>query len=257
MVPLPRNGPQRSGHSASTMLGVLFKRRHPPCRGDRGGSMSFWPPPSAPWSLDPGVRRENDERDRRQTRPLSRFSDFRHAFYVSSALSLVSPAKAGAQEPRCGRCHGTDLSPAAIPTRRSSDLSKDVTLRAAETVVVRCPSGRHPVLGGPWIPAFAGKTMREIGAKPGPFRVFQTSATLSMCPPRSPSFPPRKRGPRNRGVAAATEPTSAQPLSLRDALPIFQKTSPSVPRRPWWFDVLLAATQCSVVPGSRRSPGKR
>src|SRR5690625_2015514 len=155
MVPLPRNGPQRSGHSASTMLGVLFKRRHPPCRGDRGGSMSFWPPPSAPWSLDPGVRRENDERDRRQTRPLSRFSDFRHAFYVSSALSLVSPrkrgprsrggvaatertsaqrafrrrdarvhapfvspAKAGAQEPRWGRCHGADLSAAGVPSAR-------------------------------------------------------------------------------------------------------------------------------------------
>gem|GEM_PF-2535569 len=96
VVPLPQHGPQRSELSVGTMLGVLLKSQHPPCRGDRGGSMSFWPPPSAPWSLDPGVRRENDERDRRQTRPLSRFSDFRHAFYVSSALSLVSPAKAGA-----------------------------------------------------------------------------------------------------------------------------------------------------------------
>src|SRR5690625_1829734 len=122
MAPLPRSGPQRSGHSASTMLGVLFKRRHPPCRGDRGGSMSFWPPPSAPWSLDPGVRRENDERDRRQTRPLSRFSDFRHAFYVSSALSLVSPAKAGAQEPRWCRCHGADLSAAAFSAGTVSGL---------------------------------------------------------------------------------------------------------------------------------------
>src|SRR5690625_1488575 len=127
--------------------------------------------------------------------------------------SFVSLAKAGAQEPRVCRCHGTDLSAADIPLARCSGfLSKDVTLRAAETVVVRCPSGRHPVLRGPWIPAFAGKTMREIGAKPGPFRVFPTSATLSMFPPRSPSFPPRKRGPRSRGGAAATERISAQRL---------------------------------------------
>src|SRR5690625_7482770 len=34
-----------------------------------------------------------------------------------------------------------------------------------------------------------------------------------------------------------------------------EKTARSVPRRLWWFDVLLAASQCSVVPGSRRSPG--
>src|SRR5690625_7394397 len=36
-----------------------------------------------------------------------------------------------------------------------------------------------------------------------------------------------------------------------------RKTPPSVPRRLWWFNVLLVATQCSVVPGSRPSPGKR
>src|SRR5690625_3858876 len=37
---------------------VLLKRQRAPCRGGCGGSMSFWPPPSAPWSLDPDVRRE-------------------------------------------------------------------------------------------------------------------------------------------------------------------------------------------------------
>src|SRR5690625_6757186 len=31
----------------------------------------------------------------------------------------------------------------------------------------------------------------------------------------------------------------------------------SVPQSPWRPDVLLVAVQCSVVPGSRRSPGKR
>src|SRR5690625_2015516 len=180
--------------------------------------------------------------------------------------SFVSLAKAGAQEPRWCRCHGTDLSAADIPLARCSGFfSKDVTLRAAETVVVRCPSGRHPVLRGPWIPAFAGKTMREIGAKPGPFRVFPTSATLSMFPPRSPSFPresgglgaavvspprsgpqhselsvgamrgftplsfpPRKRGPRNRGGAAVTERTSAQRAFRRHGVGLpFVRSNPS------------------------------
>src|SRR5690625_3671202 len=36
-----------------------------------------------------------------------------------------------------------------------------------------------------------------------------------------------------------------------------EKTAPSVLRRPWRFDVLLVAVQSSVVPGSRRSPGRR
>src|SRR5690625_7938840 len=41
---------------------VLFKRRHPPCCGGCGGLMSVWLPPRAWWSLDPGVRREDNER---------------------------------------------------------------------------------------------------------------------------------------------------------------------------------------------------
>src|SRR5690625_1270200 len=172
--------------------------------------------------------------------------------------SFVSLAKAGAQEPRWCRCHGTDLSAADIPLARCSGLfSKNVTLRAAQTVVVRCPSGRHPVLRGPWIPAFAGTTMREIGAKPAPLPFSLTLAAALLFPPAALSFPPRKRGPRNRGVAAATERTSAQRIFRRhDAQTLLKKTS-SVLRRPWWVNVLLAATQCSVVPGARRSPGKR
>src|SRR5690625_62273 len=39
---------------------VVLKRKHPPCRGGCGGLMSFWLPSSAPWSLGPGVRRENE-----------------------------------------------------------------------------------------------------------------------------------------------------------------------------------------------------
>src|SRR5690625_6292310 len=54
---------------------VLLKRPHPLCRGGCGGPMSFWLPPSAPRSLDPGLRREDDEINQRQLRALSRFSD--------------------------------------------------------------------------------------------------------------------------------------------------------------------------------------
>src|SRR5690625_3091596 len=130
--------------------------------------------------------------------------------------------------------------------------------------------------------------MREIGVSSELLRVFPISAALSMFPPRSPSFPPRKRGPRNRGGAAVTVRTSAQGAFRRhDArvhapfvspakagaqeprwcgchvadlsttgFPLarcsgaFERPAPSVPRRLWWFDVLLAAVQCSVVPGS-------
>src|SRR5690625_1921980 len=37
-----------------------LEKQHPPCRRVLGGPMSFWPPPSARWSLGPGVRRENE-----------------------------------------------------------------------------------------------------------------------------------------------------------------------------------------------------
>src|SRR5690625_1031507 len=64
-------------------------------------------------------------------------------------------------------------------------LLKTSTLRAAEAVVVRCPLGCHPELGGPWVlgPGYsAGAGKRGVG----------------------------KRGPRNRGGAVATKRTSAQ-----------------------------------------------
>src|SRR5690625_721326 len=96
-VPLSRSGPERGGCSAGTMYGLsllsfplrkrgprnrggavatkrtsaqrvfrrhgaraLLKSQPPPCLGALGGSMSFWLPSSARWSLDPGVRRENE-----------------------------------------------------------------------------------------------------------------------------------------------------------------------------------------------------
>src|SRR5690625_6474512 len=39
---------------------ALLKSQHAPCHGGHGGSMSFWLPASAPWSLGRGVRRENE-----------------------------------------------------------------------------------------------------------------------------------------------------------------------------------------------------
>src|SRR5690625_4446244 len=69
-------------------------------------------------------------------------------------------------------------------------LLKTSTLRASEPLAVRCPLGCHPASRGPWLPAFAGKTRISF--------------------PRAPSsFPPRKRGPRSRGGAAAAERTES------------------------------------------------
>src|SRR5690625_2358453 len=107
-------------------------------------------------------------------------------------------------------------------------LLKESTLRAAEAVVVRCPFGCRPEPGGPWVPAFAGKTGgRKAGAQEAR----------------------RCRG-YGKGLAAAGCPP-ARCLSARE------KTAPSVLRRPWRFDALLIAVQSPVVPGSRRSPGRR
>jgi len=157
--------------------------------------MSSWLPSRARWSLGPGPR-------------------------LFCRGGKTRGRKAGAQEPRWCSCHEADLSAAGFPPTRCSGsrpfrfpresggpgaavgplsgsgpqrsgcsagavcgfLKKDVTLRAAEVVVGQCPSGRHPVLRGPWIPAFAGKTMREIGA------------WNSSEPPRPPFVSPAKAG---------------------------------------------------------------
>src|SRR5690625_3822201 len=97
-------------------------------------------------------------------------------------------------------------------------LLKNSTLPAAESLAARCPFGRHPVLGGPWVPAFAGKTGGAASRGPGdavvPVSLYETQRSErsagAMCGFTPHSFPPRKRGPRNRDGAAATERTSAQ-----------------------------------------------
>ena len=131
--------------------------------------MSFWLPSSARWPLDPGLRREDENE-------------------FPSRFSFVSPAKAGAQGPRWG---------SPLPRRTSAQqafrrhnvpgvVERDSSFCAAEAPVARCPSGCHPVRGGPWIPAFAGKTKMSF------LRAFF-------------SFPPRKRGPRGRGGAVPAQ----------------------------------------------------
>src|SRR5690625_7291993 len=82
--------------------------------------------------------------------------------------------------------------------------------------------------------------MREIGARSEPLR-----------------FPRESGGP---GAAVGPLPQSGPQCSGLSAGMVYEflkKTPPSVPRRLWWFNVLLVATQGSAVPGSRRSPGRR
>src|SRR5690625_3058534 len=76
-------------------------------------------------------------------------------------------------------------------------------LPTAEAVVVRCPLGCRPELGGPWVPAFAGKTMREFSARLGPPR-FSDSSALSL------RFPRESGGPGAAVVPLPREWISAQ-----------------------------------------------
>src|SRR5690625_4138389 len=64
-------------------------------------------------------------------------------------------------------------------------------------MAVRCPFGCRPELGGPWVPAFAGKTMREFSARLGPPR-FSDSSALSLRFPRESGGPGAAMVPRSR-----------------------------------------------------------
>src|SRR5690625_5718105 len=102
-------------------------------------------------------------------------------------------------------------------------------------MAVRCPFGCHPELGGPWIPAFAGKTMRELSARLGPPR-FSDSSALSL------RFPRKSGGP---GTAVVRHPLAGPQRSGYSAstmLGLFcNKPARSVLRRPSRFDALLVA----------------
>src|SRR5690625_416101 len=102
-------------------------------------------------------------------------------------------------------------------------LLKNSTPCASEAVVVQCPFGCRPELGGLGVPAFARITRDRKARGPaaavvplsqyGPQRSGLSAGTMPGFPPRS--FPPRKRGPRTRGGAAATVRTSAQRIFRR------------------------------------------
>ena len=80
-----------------------------------------------------------------------------------------------------------NFSAASVPPAQCPGaVEREGSFCAAEALVARCPSGCHPVRGGPWIPAFAGKTKMSF------LRAFF-------------SFPPRKRGPRARGGAVPAQ----------------------------------------------------
>src|SRR5690625_3755299 len=110
-------------------------------------------------------------------------------------------------------------------------LLKTSTLRASKPLAVRCPLGCHPVLGGPWVPPFAGKTRGRKARGPGATMVplsrsgpqcsVLSANTMRGFPPLS--FPPRKRGPRSRGGAAVRERTSAQWVFRRRGVRVLEK----------------------------------
>src|SRR5690625_2470869 len=221
-----------------------LERQHPSCRGGYGGSMSFWLPSRARWSLDPGVRLEDDERALRPIGPSAFFRFLR-------ALPSFPPQKRGPRN-RGGATPTGRISAQRIFRQHDARvlLIQDSALRAAEAMAVRCPLGCHPELGGPWVPAFAGKTMRELSARLGPPR-FSDSSALSLRFPREiaglgtavAQLP--RNGPQRRGFAAGV------------VCGLLCEPAPSVLPKSWPSDVLLAAIQSSVVPGSRRSPGRR
>src|SRR5690625_7109269 len=78
-------------------------------------------------------------------------------------------------------------------------------------------------------------------------------------PPRFLFVAPAKAGAQGPGWGRPLpRRTSAQQAFRRhNARVLLKETAASVPRRPRWSDVLLVATQCAVVPGSRPSPGRR
>src|SRR5690625_2630695 len=131
------------------------------------------------------------------------------AFPIPPRSPFVSPAKAGAQEPRWCDTHWPDLSAADIPPARCSG-SFETRQRAP------CCGGHSGSMPS-WLPSRARwslgpgvrreddeRALRQIG----PSALFRFLRAL-------PSFPPRKRGPRSRGGATPTGRTSAQRIFRR------------------------------------------
>src|SRR5690625_6333318 len=86
------------------------------------------------------------------------------------------PAFAGKTRGRKARGPGAAVVPlprewtspqGVFPRHNAWVLLKESTLRAAEAVVVRCPLGFRPELGGLWASASAGKTRNSIAGGAG------------------------------------------------------------------------------------------
>src|SRR5690625_4905723 len=82
------------------------------------------------------------------------------------------------------RCCRTDLSAVDVPPARCAGFFESSTLCAAEPLMARCPLGCRPELGGPWVPAFAGKTRgKKAGAqKPRWCRCCRTDLSAADVP---------------------------------------------------------------------------
>src|SRR5690625_1438607 len=233
----------RCPSTAPSALGIppspcstLFRSQHPPCRRALGGPMSFWLPSNAPWSLGPGPRLfcrggktrgwEGEGPGNADVAAAPNGTPERKGGGQGKArgpAACVATAQEGAQEPGWCRCHSTDLSAVGFPPARC--------LSSLENQHPPC----RRALGGPmsfWLPSNApwslgpgprlfcrggktrGRKARGSGtamvprSPNGPQRSGPSSGTMLGFTPRS--FPPRKRGPRNHGGAAATARTPAQ-----------------------------------------------
>src|SRR5690625_760175 len=153
--------------------------------------MSFWLPSRAPWSLDPGLRREDDERDQRQLRALSfplrkqgpRSRSGAAATGRTSAQQAFRRHSAGAHEKKApsvlqkpwwlnvllvaAQC---SVVPGSRPrlfcrggkTRGRKAGATMVRLRGVDLSA----AGLRLALGSFWVPAFSGKTLGECCDRP-------------------------------------------------------------------------------------------
>src|SRR5690625_1471064 len=166
--------------------------------------MSSWLPSRARWPLGPGVRWEDDERALRQIGPSA-------FLRLHGALPTFPPRKRGPRSRDGAAVTERTSVQRAFCQHDAQALLKDSTLRAAEAVVVRCPLGCRPELGGPWVPAFAGKTMRELSVRLGPPR-FSDSSALSLPTRRASDLlgaamaPQSQSGPQCSGPSVSTMP---------------------------------------------------
>jgi len=155
---------------------VLLKRKHPSCRRALAARCPFGCRPMlrGPWipafAGKTRGRKAGAQKPRwcrcHRTDPVQRALR-RHGVRVHAPF--VSPAKAGAQEPRWSSSHRADLNAVELPPARCPSGFKKMALSVPQSpLAARCPFGCRPVLRGPWVPAFAGKTRGRKAGVQGP-----------------------------------------------------------------------------------------